>query len=120
MDSHIALWWDSDLRRLSEAQRVAIGDRENEVFVSAASEWELSIKKASGKLILVDSLQTLCRRFGFIELPITLNHGQRAAALPMIHKDPFDRMLVAQAIAEDLVFATVDGRVAEYGIQLLL
>ncbi len=94
------LRWDSDLSKLSAAQREAISDAENVVFVSAATAWELGIKVATGKLTISDSINAIAERFGFVELPITLLHGQRAAALPMLHKDPFDRMLVAQAIAE--------------------
>lgn len=119
LDSHIILWWDSDLSKLSDAQHEAISDPGNQVFVSAASAWELGIKQSAGKLTLTDSIKSLAQRFGFIELPITLEHGRMAAALPLHHKDPFDRMLVAQAIAEQMVLVTADGRLAEYLVATL-
>jgi PIN domain nuclease of toxin-antitoxin system len=119
LDSHVLLWWDSDLSTLSAAQIEAIGDPNNAVFVSAATAWELGIKVATGKLTTSDSIDAIAERFGFIELPITLAHGQRAAALPMLHKDPFDRMLVAQAVSEQMVLVTVDERLAGYGVAVL-
>ena len=119
LDSHSALWWDRDLSKLSARQRTAIGDRANDVFVSAASAWELSIKRATGKLVLRDSVEDLAARLGFIELPITMKHGEAPAALPMHHKDPFDRMLVAQATAEGMVLVTADSKLAQYGVVIL-
>jgi len=119
LDSHVLLWWDSDLSKLSDAQREAIADPENVVYVSAASAWELGIKVATGKLTISDPIDGIAGRFGFVELPITLVHGQMAAALPMLHKDPFDRMLVAQAISEGMVLVTVDERLSGYGVAVL-
>ncbi len=119
LDSHVLLWWDSNLRNLSAAQIEAIGDPENAVFVSAVTGWELGIKVATGKLTTSDSIGAIAERFGFTELPITLVHGQTAAALPMLHKDPFDRMLVAQAISEQMVLVTVDERLSGYGVAVL-
>ena len=119
LDSHTALWWDTDLSKLSAEQREAIGDPGNQVFVSAASAWELSIKRAAGKLILKDSIQALSARLGFTELPITMKHGEAAAALPLHHKDPFDRMLVAQAMVEGMVLVTADRRLGQYGVAVL-
>jgi len=119
LDSHIVLWWDKDLSKLTEAQRAAIRDSENEVFVSAVTAWELGIKRSTGKLAFADSIQALAQRFGFTELSITMAHGELAASLPLQHKDPFDRMLVAQAILERMVLVTADGRLAEYPVTLL-
>jgi PIN domain nuclease of toxin-antitoxin system len=119
LDSHVVLWWDKDLSKLSDAQREAISDPDNEVFVSAVSAWELGIKRSAGKLALTESIQVLTRRFGFAELPITMAHGELAAALPLHHKDPFDRMLVAQAILERMVLVTADRRLGEYPVTLL-
>jgi PIN domain nuclease of toxin-antitoxin system len=119
LDSHVILWWDHDLSRLSGTQKLAIGDPANDVFVSAVTSWELGIKSAAGKLILNDSIQTLADRFAFIELPVTLRHGEVAASLPSLHKDPFDRMLVSQAICEGMVLLTVDRRLSEYGVATL-
>jgi len=119
LDSHIVLWWDKDLSKLSDAQRAAIEDPDNEVFVSAVSAWELGIKRSTGKLALADSIQALAQRFGFTELPITMAHGELAASLPLHHKDPIDRMLVAQAILEEMVLVTADSELAQYPVNRL-
>ena len=119
LDSHIVLWWDTDLTKLSESQREAISNPANQVFVSAVSAWELSIKRSTGKLTFTDSIRMLVKRFGFVELPITMEHGELAASLVLHHKDPFDRMLVAQAIVEKMVLVTADRRLAEYRVAML-
>jgi PIN domain nuclease of toxin-antitoxin system len=119
LDSHILLWWDSDLNRLSEAQREAIGDPGNEVFVSAVTAWELGIKQATGKLSLHDSIPSIAIRLSFFELPVTMQHGVEAATLPPLHRDPFDRMLVAQAKVEGMVLVTSDRRLSGYPIATL-
>jgi len=115
----MVLWWDSDLGRLSSGQRAAVEAPTNEIYVSAATAWELGIKQASGKLTLSHSIQELVRRWGFTALPITMAHAEKAAALPLLHKDPFDRMLVAQAMEEGLIFVTVDRQLAKYGVSIL-
>ncbi len=119
LDSHVLLWWDSDPGKLSQDQLLAIGDPENEVFVSAASAWELGIKQATGKLVLKESIRALVLRFGFSELPMTMQHGEAAASLPMLHRDPFDRMLVAQAVVEEMVLVTADQRLTGYSVKML-
>lgn len=119
LDSHVLLWWDSDLDKLSEEQREAISEPRNQVFVSAATAWELGIKRSTGKLILTDSIRVLAQRFGFFELRITMEHGERAASLPLHHKDPFDRILVAQAIVEGLTLVTADAAIREYAVGCL-
>ncbi|MCU1323614.1 MAG: PilT protein putative toxin of system [Acidobacteriaceae bacterium] len=107
----MVLWWDTDLDKLSKVQHEAIGNPDNQVFVSSVTGWELGIKRAAGKLVLSDSIRTLIRRFGFIELPITVEHGESAASLPLLHSDPFDRMLVAQALIEELTLVTADATI---------
>ncbi len=119
LDSHVLLWWDSDLSKLSSAQNEAISDPDNEVFVSAVTAWELGIKQAAGRLALVDSIEVIAARFAFVELTITMDHGRHAASLPMLHKDPFDRMLVAQAIVEQMVLVTADAQLAAYPVSIL-
>ena len=119
LDSHVLLWWDSDSGKLSAAQLDAISDSENAIFVSAATAWELGIKVAAGKLTISGSVAALAERFGFVELSITLAHGQGAAALPLLHNDPFDRMLVAQAISEQMVLVTLDHRMIGYDVAVL-
>ena len=100
--------------------RTAIRDGENEVYVSAASVWEIAIKHALGKLPagpLLDHASELLREQTFEELPVTVAHGVRAGALPLHHKDPFDRMLAAQAQAENLVIVSSDRVFDAYGIR---
>lgn len=119
LDSHVLLWWDSDLGKLSEEQREAISAPGNQIFVSAVTGWELGIKRSTGKLILIDSIGVMAQRFGFLELPITMEHGELAASLPMHHKDPFDRMLVAQARVQELTLVTADAAIRQYGVACL-
>ncbi len=118
LDTHVLLWWLVGSPELSSELRETI-DTELEVYVSSASVWELSIKKASGKLTLPDDLTDWIRRGGLSELPITLQHGDLAGRLPLIHRDPFDRMLVAQALAERLTLVTHDRLIQKYDVQIL-
>ena len=97
-----------------------MADLENVIYVSAASAWELGIKCSKGKLRMGTSVPLLLGRFGFMELPVTIVHAERAAMLPMLHKDPFDRLLVAQALMEGLTLVTVDPMMARYGVDVLL
>ena len=107
LDTHAFLWWLSGDNQLSAAARSAIGDDGNGIFVSAASAWEITTKYRIGKLpgvaAIVADLEGAIADQGFIGLPISLRHGQMAGALPGIHRDPFDRMLIAQAMLENLV-----------------
>lgn len=99
--------------------RDAIVDGNNIVFVSAVSVWEISIKKTLGKLEAPDTLLEEIERHRFTPLEITLEHGERAGKLPPIHMDPFDRMLVAQAQAEQLTLVTRDVEIQKYPVQYL-
>jgi PIN domain nuclease of toxin-antitoxin system len=119
LDSHILLRLDSNPSVVPDDQRDVLADRANEVFVSAATAWELGIKQKKGKLVLSQSVSEQRIRFGFLELPITMEHGELAASLPLHHKDPFDRMLVAQAIVEQMVLVTADASLADYPVKLL-
>ena len=98
LDTHALLWALESPQRLPAGIRAAIEDTENDVFASAASAWEIAIKQSLGKLPVprADLLGTL-RRANLTELPVTLRHAQATRSLPLIHRDPFDRMLVAQA-----------------------
>jgi PIN domain nuclease of toxin-antitoxin system len=87
--------------------------------VSAATAWELGIKQSNGKLILLKPVSEQRMRFGFLELPITFAHAEFAATLPLLHRDPFDRMLVAQAIVEQMVLVTADSQLSGYPVKLL-
>lgn len=119
LDTHVFLWWLADSSDLGASARKAIVDARNEVFVSAATGWEIAIKRAAGKLRAPDNLDALVEESGFLPLPITFFHGEQAGALPMHHKDPFDRMLVAQAQAAGLVIVTRDPRIGRYGVRTL-
>ena len=119
VDSHILLWLDTDPNLVSASQRLALGYIENEVYVSSATAWELGIKQKKGQLLLSRSVEELRIVFGFRELAIKMAHGELAASLPLHHKDPFDRMLVAQAIVEGLVLVTTDSQLAKYPVMLL-
>ena len=107
LDTHTLLWWLSGDNALSSAAKAAIGDDENDVFVSAASTLEIATKYRIGKLpgaaTIANDLADVIAEQGFAALPISLRHGQEAGALPGPHRDPFDRMLIAQALAEKLV-----------------
>jgi PIN domain nuclease of toxin-antitoxin system len=118
LDTHALLWWLAD-EGLAPQAREEIADPANLVAVSAASAWEISIKKALGKLTAPDDLEQQVRSSGFLPLPISLAHGLAAGELAPHHDDPFDRMLIAQARAEGLTIVTRDKRFSEYGVALL-
>jgi PIN domain nuclease of toxin-antitoxin system len=119
LDTHAFLWWLADTPQLGNLARKAIGDERNDVFVSAATGWEIAIKRAAGKLQAPDNLDAMVEECGFTPLPITFFHGEQAGALPMHHHDPFDRMLFAQAQAEGLVIVTGDPDIPRYGVRTL-
>ena len=119
LDTHALLWWLDDSPELSARARALIGDGRNPVFVSAASVWEIRIKEGLGKLeIPPDFRQTLDRQ-PFEPLPVTDAHAHGIADLPMHHRDPFDRILVAQAKCEGLTLVSRDGHLRRYGIPLV-
>ncbi len=116
LDTHVLLWWLANDPSLKPAARSAIADSDAEVFVSAASAWEISIKRALGKLEAPTDLVTELERNRFEPLSLTVAHAEAAGALPRHHDDPFDRALVAQAQAEELVVVTRDPRFALYQV----
>jgi PIN domain nuclease of toxin-antitoxin system len=118
LDTHALLWWLAD-EGLTDEARDAIADTDNLVMVSAASAWEISIKKALGKLSAPDDLERQVDESGFAPLSISVAHGIAAGQLPRHHDDPFDRMLIAQAYAEGLTIVTRDKRFAEYNVAML-
>lgn len=122
LDTHALLWWVTNDRRLSDLADAAMGDVANEVYVSAASAWEVTTKARLGKLtggpLAIDFPAEVSRQ-GFSRLPITLEHGQRAGNLPGPHRDPFDRMLIAQAQAEDLEMVSNEVLFDRYGVRRL-
>jgi PIN domain nuclease of toxin-antitoxin system len=115
LDTQALLWWLGD-RELTKQARDAIADPSNVVAVSAATAWEIGIKKALGKLRAPDDLAAQLSDGGFTPLPISIAHGLAAGALPHHHDDPFDRMLIAQAMTEGLTLVTRDERFAAYGV----
>lgn len=112
------IWWLGG-KPLSKQAEVAVSDERNEVLVSAASVWEAEIKAADGKLDLRGDLREGIRDSGFAQLAIDFAHAVTAARLPRHHRDPFDRMLIAQARCERLTLVTRDARLAAYEVDLL-
>ena len=119
LDTSALLWWLGDDAKLGQSARSAIADPDNEVFVSAASAWEISVKRASGKLDAPFDIGDALERNYFVGLPIDVAHAIAAGDLPRHHKDPFDRMLVAQAQLENLTLVTSDPEIAKYEVELL-
>ena len=120
LDTHTLLWWLNDTPGLSREARESIGDGHRDVYVSAATAWEISIKKRLGKLEAPDDLDAALSENTFQELPITIAHATAAGQLPDHHADPFDRMLVAQAKLENLTLVTRDRNIAKYEIATIL
>ena len=123
LDTHTLLWWLAGDQALSDAAREAIADPDNEVFVSTASAWEIATKyqlgRLSGAALITADIAGAVASQGFTELPISIRDGQAAGGLPAIHKDPFDRMLIAQAIAADMVIVSNEGLFNAYGVPRL-
>ena len=118
LDSHVFLWWKASDARLSAAMVHAIADAAD-VFVSAATAWELGLKVSLGKLRLPESVEDGIVSAGFRELPVTFRHTRAAVVLPPHHHDPFDRMLVAQAACEGLTLMTHDEKIVQYNVAIL-
>ena len=117
LDTHLLLWTIAESRRLSAAARALIGETENELTFSSVSLWEVAIKAGRGRRnfrIDVSSLRRSLFDNDYAELPVTGAHAVALDSLPPIHRDPFDRMLVAQAIAEGMTLVTSDSAVAKY------
>ncbi|MHA6616564.1 type II toxin-antitoxin system VapC family toxin [Pseudonocardia sp. DLS-67] len=119
VDSHVLLWWLQADPRLAAAAAEAMEDGDNALYLSAASVWELSIKQSIGKLRVDVDLRSHAMEQGFTELPVTGAHATAARDLPFHHKDPFDRMLVAQAAVEGLTLVTADDALVAYGVPVL-
>jgi PIN domain nuclease of toxin-antitoxin system len=118
LDTHVVLWWLADDPTLSADIKARL-DHEPDVYVSSATIWEVAIKQAIGKLKEPADLPERVRDSGFRPLPITADHAIAAARLPLIHRDPFDRMLIAQARCEDLTLVTRDPYAQRYEVSLL-
>jgi PIN domain nuclease of toxin-antitoxin system len=120
LDTHALLWWLAGDSKLSRKAKMLIADEDNEVRVSAASAWEVATKYRLGRLpgaeVLALDFRRQVDRQGFVPLPITLDHAQRAGALSIPDRDPFDRMLIAQAQAENLALISLEKHFDDYGI----
>ena len=123
LDTHAFLWWVINDGRLSQAARRAIVDDDNDVLISAASAWEITTKNRLGKLpgtdLIAADIAGAIANQGFDALAITVDDAARAGALPGPHRDPFDRMLIAQALTHNLVFVSNESRFDWYGVHRL-
>jgi PIN domain nuclease of toxin-antitoxin system len=119
LDTHALIWWLEDSAELLAEARQAIADGSNDVAVSAASAWEMAIKEALGKLRAPSDLAAQIEKSALQQLPITIDHALKAGSLPPHHHDPFDRMLIAQAMIEDRTIVTRDPRFDPYGVEVL-
>jgi len=118
LDTHAVLWWQMEDRRLPKPARRAIAEADV-VWVSAASGWEIAIKAALGRLRLDEPIAATVAADDFTELPVTLAHTTRLGSLPEHHADPFDRILVAQALVEGATLVTRDAALGAYGAPVL-
>lgn len=119
LDSHVIVWWAVYPGRLQKVTREAIVSPDNQVLLSAASVWELGLKIARGKLALPDGYAARLLEHGFDELPVTIAHAARSTTLPPLHGDPFDRLLIAQALEDGLVLVTSDLAIFRYDVPTL-
>ena len=121
LDTHAFLWWLAGSDRLSETARIAVADPANAILVSAASAWEITTKHRLGRLpgadVVAGDVQACIDDQGFQRLPITVAHAERAGRLPGPHRDPFDRMLIAQSLAHDLPLVSIESLFDGYGIR---
>jgi PIN domain nuclease of toxin-antitoxin system len=120
LDTHAIIWWLAGIEDLSQPARDAIADGSNHVHVSAASAWEIATKYRIGKLpqasILVHDFEAMVASQGFAALPISLRHATLAGSLEGAHRDPFDRMLIAQALADDLTLVSNERLFDSFGV----
>lgn len=123
LDTHALLWWLSDDAKLVASARETIANPDNTIFVSAASAWEIATKFAKGKLptadAIIPNLTQIVAEEGFVHLPITIDHMVRSAFLPGEHRDPFDRILGAQSLLDDLRLLSIDDKMPELGVEVI-
>lgn len=119
LDSHVIVWWALYPGRLRASTRAAIIAAESEVVISAASVWELGLKIARKKLSLPGNYADTLVGDGLVELPVSIAHAQKAMSLPPLHGDPFDRLLIAQALTEGLLLVTGDQAIQRYDVPTL-
>ncbi len=119
IDTHIFIWCDQKPGSVTPNLLATLRDRQNDIFVSAVTVWEIAIKRASGKLAFAAPIAETVERLGFQLLPISGAHAERAGGLPRHHNDPFDRLIIAQAYLEGLVLGTQDPAMRAYGVAML-
>ena len=119
LDTHALVWWLSDVTQLRKGAAAAIANRQNDVFVSAVTGWEITVKRRLGAMKVPEHLAVVVEEEGFTHLPLTFEHAEHAGTLPMHHRDPFDRFLVAQARIEGLTLVTRDPRIRRYQVDVL-
>jgi PIN domain nuclease of toxin-antitoxin system len=119
LDTHTFLWWLSDDPLLGKRARRAIEEVDNLVYVSAATAWEIAVKRASGKLVAPGDIAQWIEQCAFSDCPIEVEHAVSSAELPTHHNDLFDRLLVAQAQREDMTLVTSDPELVEYDVSVL-
>jgi PIN domain nuclease of toxin-antitoxin system len=116
LDTHVFIWWDDENPALVDELREKISEPANEIYVSAASIWEIAIKRGRGKIAFARGIKEAITTNRFLPLPITPDHAEYAGGLPPHHRDPFDRMLISQATLENMALATQDEMARPYGI----
>ena len=114
LDTHIILWWLTEPEKISPKARKIISDKNNIIYTSSVSYWEMAIKKSIGRLTLPNNILEILLNEGFKMLPLTPEESLGVADLPLLHQDPFDRMLVIQAKLHDLVLITQDKKIMDY------
>ena len=119
LDTHVLIWWNGDYKRLKDQTFEAILDGRNQVFVSIVAPWEIAIKQKTGKLETPDITAKELEDSGFRLLPISLDHVDVIRSMPLHHRDPFDRIMIAQAMVEGLTFVTRDQHFEDYNVTLL-
>jgi PIN domain nuclease of toxin-antitoxin system len=119
LDSNVVVWLDQKPRRIPDSVLHRL-ESASQVFLSAVTAWELAIKETLGDLTLLQPVSKLIHTHQMIELPVTIRHGEAVGNLPFHHRDPFDRLLVAQAIVEGLILVTSERQLLKYGVPILL
>ena len=123
LDTHTFLWWNMDDAQLSSLAKELIADSNNEIFLSAASAWEIAIKTARGRLTLPeDPTRFVSNRMslhGFQALPVQIHHAVQVYKLPMHHADPFDRLLIAQSQIESMPLISADADIRKYEVEVI-
>lgn len=119
LDTHVFIWWDGESPALHADLRAAIADAANDVYVSAVSVWEIAIKRRHGRIAFTRAITAAIEQNRFRPLAIAPEHAEHAGGLPPHHRDPFDRMLVAQAVLEQMVLGTQDPMMRLYGASVL-